>query len=150
MKISSIGSGTRENISIRDSSDLVKITKAETGFRSRLSQAYRGDWDDHLTGLLKDIDGAANRLNQEKTIPALKSYKEKIRNFVRIVTERAYELKEGYSWNNRGGQRVFVLVRKIDEHLEKLTEGVLDEQKEGIDLLERLDEIRGILVDLFV
>lgn len=150
MKIGQLGTGSREKILLRDLPEQGKISKKETGFHTQLNKAYEDNWDEELNKLLKGIDDSAEQLNSEKTIPALKRYKENIRSFIRVITERAYELKESYSWNTRAGQRVFVLVRKIDEHLEKLTAEILNQQEEEINLLERLGEIRGLLVDLFV
>ena len=149
VKVNSLGGGSRDSMIIRESQELVNVVRPEISFKTQLNQVRRENLNEELSQLLEDVDRAAEKLREEKTIPALRNYKEKVRNFIRAVTERAYELKEGRSWNSRGGQKIFVLVRKIDSYLEKLTEQILDEQKEGIDLLDRLDEIRGILIDMF-
>ncbi len=46
-------------------------------------------------------------------------------------------------------QKVFITVEKINEKLEQLTKFILEKQNKNINLLATLDEIRGLLVDLY-
>jgi uncharacterized protein YaaR (DUF327 family) len=46
--------------------------------------------------------------------------------------------------------RVYTLVREVDQQLAELTQMVLSGQSKPLDLLAKLEAIRGMLVDLLV
>jgi hypothetical protein len=48
----------------------------------------------------------------------------------------------------KGTQREYLLVRTVDDKLERLVVEVLQNQMEQIELLRRIEEINGLLVDL--
>ena len=50
--------------------------------------------------------------------------------------------------DRRGRHRVYGIVRLIDENLDKLAEELLKEEKDNIAILNRIDEIRGLLLDI--
>ena len=43
----------------------------------------------------------------------------------------------------------FVTVDTVDAKLEKLTEALLGEEKENIDVASTIDEIQGLIVDIY-
>jgi uncharacterized protein YaaR (DUF327 family) len=46
-------------------------------------------------------------------------------------------------------QKIYTVTKIIDERLLKLTEHLMKNQASNINLLSTLDEIRGLLVDLY-
>jgi uncharacterized protein YaaR (DUF327 family) len=50
--------------------------------------------------------------------------------------------------DRRGRHRVYALVVKIDEELDNLTEEILSSEKDNLAILQKLDDIRGMLLDL--
>ncbi|NLH97362.1 MAG: YaaR family protein, partial [Clostridiaceae bacterium] len=50
--------------------------------------------------------------------------------------------------DRRGRHRGFAIVRTINEELERLTEDVLNGEKDNLGLLRRLEDIRGLILDL--
>ena len=59
-----------------------------------------------------------------------------------------YSLESRHGWDRKGRQKVFTLVRKIDEKLAELTEDVRTGQDKQLSILEKHGIIRGLLVDL--
>ena len=45
-------------------------------------------------------------------------------------------------------QKKYVIIRVVDERLESLAAHVLKNQTDQMDILQRIDEIHGMLVDL--
>jgi len=58
-------------------------------------------------------------------------------------------VESGAGWDRRGRQKAYTLVKTVDEKLESLTEDVRQGQERQLDILEKLDSIRGMLVDLY-
>ncbi|HPE36778.1 MAG TPA: DUF327 family protein [Spirochaetales bacterium] len=78
----------------------------------------------------------------------IKGYKKAVRDFVHYVVERAYDVDEHVSGRSVLKRKKFTTVTVIDEKLERLAADVLSAQRDKLDILRRLDEIHGLLVDL--
>ncbi|MBO7336691.1 MAG: YaaR family protein, partial [Lachnospiraceae bacterium] len=50
--------------------------------------------------------------------------------------------------DKRGRHRVYGMIKLIDENLDALTEELLKEEKDAMAILTRVDEIRGLLLDI--
>ncbi len=62
---------------------------------------------------------------------------------------QSYELHDEMHWDRSGNRKNFVLVKKINQSVEEMIDLVMNKEKKQIDLVARLDEIRGLLVDLY-
>lgn len=102
-----------------------------------------------LDELIKEIDLAGNEFAKNPTIETLKKYKTLIKSFMEMVIKKIYRVKEKYSKKFWLKQKVFTIIEKIDKKLEELTNYILEKEKEHINLMATLDEIRGLLIDLY-
>lgn len=59
------------------------------------------------------------------------------------------QLKQSHTWNRFGEGRRLKIVDTIDEKLVELTEDMLDEEKSSVDLLAKIGEIKGLLINLY-
>jgi uncharacterized protein YaaR (DUF327 family) len=62
---------------------------------------------------------------------------------------RAHRLEERGFIDVRGRRRIFMLLRCVDERLADLAESFVRRQGKGLALVAMLDEIRGLLLDLY-
>ena len=111
--------------------------KANQGRRERLEE------------LLKKIQEQGKKLGQTPTFPELKSYRELVKKFMSEAVGQMYEVDSGTGWDRRGRQKAYTLVKKVDDTLEALTEDVRHGQERQLAVLEKMDSIRGMLVDLY-
>ena len=51
--------------------------------------------------------------------------------------------------NRRGRSRLYKIVKQVDAELLRLTDELLSDQAPTIDLLARIGEIRGMLINLY-
>lgn len=98
--------------------------------------------------LLDDVHASGDALKRDASAENIKNYKKAVRNFVHYVVERAYAVEEKTSGRNILKRKKFTTVAIIDEKLERLAADVLSAQRDRLDILKRLDEINGLLVDL--
>jgi hypothetical protein len=98
--------------------------------------------------LLDSVHAAGEDLKKDPNGERVKAYKSAVRNFVHYVVERAYDVSEKTSGGNILKRKKFTTVVVIDERLERLAAEVLSAQRDKLDILRRLDEIHGLLVDL--
>jgi hypothetical protein len=95
------------------------------------------------------IDEQGEKLSKKRTFEELVKYKNMIQEFIKEAVEQMYKVKEEYSSYGSGNHKVYTIIEKVDENLEELTELVLSKQSTQLEILDRLDEVRGMLVDIY-
>jgi uncharacterized protein YaaR (DUF327 family) len=100
-----------------------------------------------LQELLDDVHSAGDALKQRPLAEEITRYKRAVRHFLHYVVENGYAIKtENYLFNHEKRRKVQIEV--VDQKLESLASGILSGQLGQVELLARLDEITGLLVDL--
>jgi len=112
--------------------------------RRRLEGGFR----DKLKNLLERIDMQAKKLSERLDIAELKRYRSLVTEFVDITVRHSSEYQKEHTLDGKGRHRIFGVIRKIDAELESLTREILKEHKDYISILAKLDDIRGMLVDI--
>lgn len=118
-------------------------------FESRMGQKREvKDIKQKLKGLLERIDLQASKLEKRLSIEDLKEYKKLVSEFMNEAISHSYQFNKERILDHRGRHRVFGLIKKINEELETLTKEVLKTEKSRIGILAKLDDIRGMLIDI--
>lgn len=102
-----------------------------------------------LNQLLTDIDRAGERLARSRTFKDLAKFKSLVKNFIKETVDFGMNLQQSHSWNQFGQGRSLKIVRTVDEKLIELSEGVLKKEEESIDILGKIGEIKGLLINLY-
>ncbi|GHV75512.1 hypothetical protein AGMMS49942_03330 [Spirochaetia bacterium] len=103
--------------------------------------------EEALQELLDEVHSAGDALKQRPLGEEIKQYKRAVRQFLHYVMENGYTVKtESYLFNHEKRRKVQIEV--VDQKLEALASGILSGQLRQLELLARLDEITGLLVDL--
>lgn len=104
---------------------------------------------DQLNKLLGDIESAGERLARSRTFKDMAKYKLLVKKFVEEAVDYGMDLKKSHSWNFDGQGRSLKIVETIDEKLIELTDQVMEKEKSSIDLLGKIGEIKGLLINLY-
>lgn len=147
MKISSFGN--RENI-ILNNETAVKEGKGQVEFAKALTEVSQRAYKEDLEKLIAEVDKMAEKLARSRTLNDLRNYKRAVRDFLNNTIRNAFQVHDEAGWDRMGRQKLYVLIKKVDEGLEQLSRQVLDDQEDSLKVLEKLDEIRGLLVDMYL
>lgn len=101
-----------------------------------------------LQDFLQRFDEKAKNLSQSLSIGDLADFKEMVRSFLRSTFGQSRRLTEESYWDFRGKPKVLARIKQIDQSLEELGKQVLETHSKPLDLLQKMDEIRGLIVDL--
>ncbi|WNB92053.1 YaaR family protein [Bacillus sp. NEB1478] len=123
--------------------------KPSISFGETMSKQSDKLQSEQLTRLLGDIEAQGKRLLQSQTVRDLQLYKNLVQRFVKEAVDFGMQLKQNKSWNEQGRSRTLKLVKEVDEGLIQVTEMVLSQEKESIHLLDKIGEIKGLLVNLY-
>lgn len=121
----------------------------EKDFPDVLDKKHEMLGKDELDKLLNKLDDIGKRLVESFSIYELKNYKDTMKDFLHRTQGQVYRLREETAHTRNGRIKIMHLIEKIDAELEELSNIVLSRQKNQVKLLEKMDQIRGLLVDLY-
>jgi uncharacterized protein len=101
-----------------------------------------------LEDLLDTVHSAGDELKRNATVSAIQDYRAAVRGFLDYVVNQVFKLEERTSGFNILKRKKFTLVSIVDQKLEQLAAGILRNQHDQLEILRRVDEISGLLVDL--
>ena len=105
--------------------------------------------EDHpLESILDDIHELGEELKEKPSLKTISNYKKAIRGFMQYVVKRSIDVEEKTSGVNILKRKRFTLIKIIDEKLERLAAQILQNQRDQLNILQRVDEINGLLIDL--
>lgn len=118
-------------------------------FATDLVKAEDAMTQEKLKSLLDQITAQGKKLGEVPTYAELKAYRELVRSFLAEAVGRAYTLQSQTGWDRQGRQKMYAIVKEIDQQLAELAEDVRHGQERQLQIMGRLDAIRGMLVDLY-
>ncbi|GAE30784.1 YaaR family protein [Halalkalibacter hemicellulosilyticus] len=102
-----------------------------------------------LSALMQKIDDQGKVLSETRTVDELRKYKKLVKEFMEDAVEFGLSLEERRGFNRRGRTKIYKIVKEVDRKLLDLTDAVLDKQKKGLDILNMVGEIKGLLVNIY-
>jgi uncharacterized protein YaaR (DUF327 family) len=105
--------------------------------------------NERLTQLLNEIDKQGQILARSRSIRDFYHYKNLVKRFMEEAVNYGLALDDRRGVNRRGRSRLYKIIREVDAALLKLADDLLSDQAPVIDLLARIGEIRGLLINLY-
>jgi uncharacterized protein len=123
-----------------------KVVNNKQDFSKNFSFAREQKSEEDLKKMLKNIKSKGNRLVISKCYADVRAYKKEIKEYLESVLSFMYSIKKDISfWQTQ----YFVTVETIDNKLEELTQMLLNEERENLDIASTIDEISGLIVDIY-
>ncbi len=138
----------RQNLNMNKKITDSKAKNVKGTFKKILNETREVDVTAHLENLMETIEEKAKKLKRNLTIKDLSEYRYYVKEFLKVFNEEFMQAKQTFSWN-QGSMKNFTIIEEIDENLEALRNLFMEEQKDTLEVVQRLDAIRGLLVDLY-
>lgn len=100
---------------------------------------------------LKDqADITSDKLKSDFSLEAFSEYRKAVSDLMKFIVQSNYQVKMNRrrGMNRRFKTEKFYLIQVVDEKLDKLAADILSVHFETLQMLARIDEINGILIDL--
>ncbi|MFP4510978.1 MAG: YaaR family protein [Spirochaetota bacterium] len=97
---------------------------------------------------LDDIQKLGTELKRLPSRENLILYRDAVKGFLSLIVSGSFRTQQHESGSNIMNRKRFTVVTRINTALERLAVGLLQTQGDQLALLERVDEIQGLLVDL--
>ena len=102
-----------------------------------------------LTAMMNEITMQGDKLAKKRDIRDMKRYRGLVKDFLNEIVTRSHEFSRENFLDRRGRHRVYGIIRMVDENLDALAQELMKEEKDNLAILGKIDEIRGLLLDIF-
>ena len=129
--------------------EATKTVEGDSSFKFTLASAITdADLQAKVDELLSDITAQGNRLAEHMDIRDMKKYRGLIKDFLNEVVYRSHRFSRENFLDRRGRHRVYGIIRLIDKNLDELAGELVADEKDHISILDRIGEIKGLLLDI--
>lgn len=104
---------------------------------------------ERLNLMFQDITMQGKKISKHMDVRDMKRYRTLIKDFLNEVVNRSHKFSRENFLDRRGRHRVYGIIRLIDENLDSLAEELMKEEKDHLAILGKIDEIKGMLLDIF-
>lgn len=123
-----------------------KVVSEKKDFSQSFSQERRKQSEEQLNKMIDDIKKRGSKLITTKTYVDVIMYKKMIKEYLESILKFMYETKKDISfWQTQ----YFITIDTVDNKLEELTKSLLSDEKDNINIASTIDEIQGLIVDIY-
>lgn len=126
-----------------------QAVKGDDSFKFTLiSHIENDELQEKLSSLMKEIEEQGAKITKHMDIRDMKRYRNLVKEFMNEVTANSHEFSRENFLDRRGRHRVYGIIKEVDRSLDDLAQELLKEEKDNLEILKKIDDIRGMLLDI--
>ena len=106
------------------------------------------DLQEKLNSMMEEITVQGDKISKHMHIKDMKKYRELVKGFLNEVVSRSHEFSRENFLDRRGRHRVYGIVRLVDKNLDDLAGELVKDEKDHLAIISKIDDIRGLLLDI--
>ena len=114
-----------------------------------MSRIAEEDLQARLSSLMNEISEQGERIAKKKDIKDMRRYRSLIKDFMNEIVSRSHAFSRENFLDRKGRHRVYGIIRLVDQNLDELAEELIKEQKDNLTILQKIGDIRGLILDIF-
>lgn len=124
--------------------------QADGNFKFMLaSHIEEAELQTKLQGLMEEITMQGERLYKRRDVRDMRRYRSLVKEFLNEVVTRSHSFSRENFLDKRGRHRVYGIIRLVDENLDELAKELVKDEKDNLAILNKIGEIKGLLLDIF-
>ena len=128
---------------------ITQTPEADGSFRfTLLSNIEESELQAALSGMMEEITQQGYRLGKRRDIRDMKQYRKLIQEFMNEIVNRSHKFSRENFLDRRGRHRVYGMIKRVNVALDELAGELIKEEKDHLGILAKIDEIRGMLLDI--
>lgn len=145
-----ISEGFRPIADMGKASDMRKTSETgKAAFAEVIREEEQRMSRDQLIKLFNDIDKQGQILARSRSIRDFYRYKQLIKEFMEEAVKYGMALDYRSGTNRRGQSKLYKMIKEVDAQLLRLADEIVDVHSPIIDMLGRIGEIRGMLINMY-
>ncbi len=126
-----------------------KVSSGDDSFKFTLiSNIEEKDLQQKLRTMMEDINEQGEKIAKHMDIKDMRKYRELVKGFLNEVVSRSHEFSRENFLDRRGRHRVYGIVKLVDKNLDDLAGELVKDEKDHIAIVSKIDDIRGLLLDV--
>lgn len=123
--------------------------KVEQDFKfTLLSQIEETELQEKLGTMIEEISEQGNKIAEHMDIRDMKQYRTMISEFMNEVVAHSHEFSRENFLDKRGRHRVYGIVKQVNKVVDDLAQELIENEKNHLSILEKVGEIKGLLLDI--
>ncbi len=148
-RISGVKKGGSQSGKMVSKTGARKKTGIQKTFQAQLTKANTKETLQELDRLAEEIEAAAQRLSDHVNWDNFIQYRDSIRQFIKLFVGEAFRIMGSKGRNRFGNQKLYLQVKTVDEKLAELGKEVMKGEQGQLNVISKIDEIRGLLLDIY-
>lgn len=103
---------------------------------------------ERLNLMMEEIVMQGDKIVKRMDVRDMRRYRTLIKEFMNEIVNRSHKFSRENFLDRRGRHRVYGIIRLVDEKLDELAQELVSEECDKIAILAKVDEIRGLLLDI--
>ncbi len=149
-KIDGIRTFDIQDISNNNNINIKQPAEKREAFIAKFENIQSDQVREHLEGLYKQIVNQSDRIKDKMHLSEVIKYKTLVREFLNVAVNNSHQFSKQNFLDRRGRHRVYSIVKSVDRELEAITKEFLNQEVDRISIIKKLDDIRGMLLDVFM
>ena len=113
-----------------------------------ISNIEEKDLQEKLGNMMQEITEQGEKIAKHMDIKDMRMYRELVKGFLNEVVNRSHKFSRENFLDRRGRHRVYGIVKLVDKNLDELAGELVKEEKNHLEIVGRIDDIRGLLLDI--
>lgn len=143
IRVNEITGGTQQvdtKQSVKNSDESFKFTL--------ISNIEEKDLADKLKVMIQNITEQGDKIAKHMDIKDMRKYRDMVKGFMNEITSRSHEFSRENFLDRRGRHRIYGIVKLVDKNLDDLAAELMKEEKDHLAIVSKIDDIRGMLIDI--
>ncbi len=102
-----------------------------------------------LNTLMEQIDSEGKKLAKRRDVKDMRHYRSLVKDFLNEIVTHSHAFSRENFLDRKGRHRVYGIIRLVDDNLDQLAQELMRDEKDNLEILNRIGEIKGLLLDIF-
>ena len=113
-----------------------------------MSSIEEAGLSERLSVMMQEITMQGEKLGKHMDVRDMKHYRRLIQEFMNEIVNRSHKFSRENFLDRRGRHRVYGMIKRVNVVLDELAGELNKEEKDTLAILSKVDEIRGLLLDI--
>ena len=113
-----------------------------------MSSIEEAGLSERLSVMTQEITMQGEKLGKHMDVRDMKHYRRLIQEFMNEIVNRSHKFSRENFLDRRGRHRVYGMIKRVNVVLDELAGELIKEEKDTLAILSKVDEIRGLLLDI--
>ncbi len=149
MKIQQVGQMETNRLT-RTEVGSANTDNSEVLFRRSFTNETNATYLKHVEGLIGNITEQGMIVAKRADMKELQKYRQMVTELLNETVSNGFAFSKSANMGARGRAKVFATIKKVNDKMDSMTKKLLEQEKDNINLLDDVDDVRGLLVDMYL